>query len=64
MTDRGKVDQVTIIDLFILESGLEYKPLNLNFEKFLGRYSRYIYWPMKEPFWDWRYTPEDDHRTR
>lgn len=61
MIDKDKVNQGDPNYLYIFESGLEYNPLNLNFEIFLDRYIL----ANGEPFWDWRYyTAENYYRTR
>lgn len=61
MIDKDKINQGDPNYLYIFESGLEYNPLNLNFEIFLDRYIL----ANGEPFWDWRYyTAENYYRTR
>lgn len=58
--DRERLKEGDPNYLYLLEDGLEYKPLDLNFEIFLDRYVMCH----GQPFWEWRYyTAENYYRT-
>ncbi|MCY8343151.1 SMI1/KNR4 family protein [Bacillus haynesii] len=58
--DRERLKEGDPNYLYLLEDGLEYKPLDLNFEIFLDRYVLCH----GQPFWEWRYyTVENYYRT-
>ncbi|TWJ45707.1 hypothetical protein CHCC5027_2448 [Bacillus paralicheniformis] len=60
MIDKEKLKNKDPNYIYLLEDGLEYKPLNLNFEIFLDRYVMCH----GQPFWEWRYyTAENYYRT-
>ncbi|WP_261382067.1 SMI1/KNR4 family protein [Bacillus licheniformis] len=60
MIDRVRLKEGDPNYLYLLEDGLEYKPLHLNFEIFLDRYVMC----QGQPFWEWRYyTAENYYRT-
>ena len=57
MIDKNRIDQGDPNYLYLFEDGLEYTPLNLNFEIFLDRYIMC----QGQPFWDWRYRTAENY---
>ncbi|MCY8565307.1 SMI1/KNR4 family protein [Bacillus sonorensis] len=59
--DKDRLNQGDPNYLYLFEDGLDYKPLNLNFEIFLDRYIMC----QGEAFWEWSYrTAENYYKTK
>ncbi|MEK5501995.1 SMI1/KNR4 family protein [Bacillus sp. FSL M8-0168] len=57
MIDKDRLDRSDPNYLYLFEDGLEYTPLNLNFEIFLDRYIIC----QGEAFWEWNYRTAENY---